>query len=185
MHEGKFSYWLAYMLALTIVVYIIGRLFPRKWIKEDKFPFRSFGFEKEGKIYDKIKIKKWKTKYPDASLIMHKIFPKIPVKRLDASSPEKVSVLLKESCVAETTHVVAILLGFFALFFWMSVTSIILTILYALVQIPPIIIQRYNRPRLKKSLRLIIKTLPAKEHKTNNETIEEPMSERTGETISA
>ena len=144
------------MLALTLVIYVIGRIFPRKWIREDKFPFQSFGFEKNGKIYDKIKIKKWKTKWPDASRIMHKIFPKIPVKRFDDKSPEKVKVLLKESCVAETTHIVAFLFSFFALLFWMSVLSIILTVLYALVNIPPILIQRYNRPRLKKSLRFII-----------------------------
>lgn len=153
MHEGKFSYWLLYLLSLTVVIYVIGRIFPRKWIKEDKFPFRSFGFEKEGKIYDKIKIKKWKAKWPDASRIIHKIIPIIPVKRFDDKSPEKVKVLLEESCVAETTHVVAFVFGFFALFFWMSVLGVILTILYELVNIPPILIQRYNRPRLMRALR--------------------------------
>ena len=90
MNKGKFIYWLAYMLAITVGIYVIGRIFPRKWIKEDKFPFRSFAFEKNGKIYDKIKIKKWKTKWPDASMVIHKIIPQIPVKRFDDKSPEKV-----------------------------------------------------------------------------------------------
>lgn len=155
MNKGKFIYWLAYMLAITVGIYVIGRIFPRKWIKEDKFPFRSFAFEKNGKIYDKIKIKKWKTKWPDASMVIHKIIPQIPVKRFDDKSPEKVKTLIKESCVAETTHIVAFVLSFFALFFWFSIVSIILTVMYALVNIPPILIQRYNRPRLVRTLRVM------------------------------
>lgn len=152
MNKGKFIYWLAYMLAITVGIYVIGRIFPRKWIKEDKFPFRSFAFEKNGKIYDKIKIKKWKTKWPDASMVIHKIIPQIPVKRFDDKSPEKVKTLIKESCVAETTHVVAFVLGFFAIFLWGSVLGVLLTIVYALANIPPILIQRYNRPRLMRAL---------------------------------
>lgn len=183
MNKGKFIYWFAYMLTITVVIYVIGRVFPRKWIKEDKFPYRSFKFEKNGKIYDKIKIKNWKAKYPDASLIMHKIIPKIPVKRIDTKYPDKVKVLIKESCIAETTHVFGIMLGCFALFFWTSVISIILTILYAIVQIPPILIQRYNRPRLKKSLCLITKFSENKENETANEKLAIP--EYIGETISA
>ena len=152
MNKGKFIYWLAYMLTITVGIYIIGRIFPRKWIKEDKFPFRSFAFEKNGRIYDKIKIKKWKTKWPDASKLIHKIIPQIPVKRFDDKSPEKVKTLIKESCVAETTHVVAFVLGFFAIFLWGSVLGVLLTIVYALANIPPILIQRYNRPRLMRAL---------------------------------
>lgn len=152
MNKGKFIYWLAYMLTITVGIYIIGRIFPRKWIKEDKFPFRSFAFEKNGRIYDKIKIKKWKTKWPDASKLIHKIIPCIPVKRFDEKSPKKVKTLIKESCVAETTHIVAFVLGFFAIFLWGSVLGVLLTIVYALANIPPILIQRYNRPRLMRAL---------------------------------
>jgi len=150
MEQGKFIYWLAYILTITILIYIIGRVFPRKWIKEEKFPFYSFGFEKNGKIYNKIKVKNWKTKYPDASKIMHKIFPKIPEKKLDEKTPEKIYILIKESCVAETTHIISIILGFLGLLFWKSIYCVILTLLYAIFQIPAIIIQRYNRPRLMK-----------------------------------
>ena len=52
---------LGYLLIVGIAIFLIGRLFPRRWISADRFIFRSFAFEKEGKIYDKIKISKWKT----------------------------------------------------------------------------------------------------------------------------
>lgn len=147
---------LLYLLTITVVIFLIGRIYPRKWIKEDKFPFKSYKREKGGKIYEKIGIRKWKTKFPDFSTIITKILPKfMPKKRLDGKDIEKIPVLIKESCVAESTHIVALFLGFGCVIVSPNACGWIFAILYGLCNIPPILIQRYNRPRLKASVRFV------------------------------
>ena len=181
----NFVYCLIYLIVITITIFLIGRFFPRRWIFESKFPFRSYKIEKDGKIYEKIGIRKWKTIWPDASMILHGLFPKhYPKKRLESNNVEKIPVLIKESCIAESTHVIAGILGFVCIAIWRGMGGIITSIVYFLANVPPIIIQRYNRPRLKKSLRLV-------EKRQNKEFVikyEEPkegvMSEYNGETIS-
>ena len=146
------------ILGSGLLVFILGRVFPRKWINPDLFYFRSWKWEKEGKCYEKIAIKKWKTKWPDFSNIITKIFPKImPKKRLDMSAIEKLPILIRESCVAEATHTICFILGFIPLFIWPGVASVVLGVLWALTHIPPIIIQRYNRPRFKETLKIFSK----------------------------
>lgn len=138
-----------YLLIVSVVVFLVGRFIPKKWIKEDKFPFKSFKFEKDGKIYEKIKIKKWKTKLPDASLVLNKIIPKlIPTKRIKNDQKNKIGILIKETCIAESTHFTAGILGFGCYYLWKSKCSLLISALYFLANIPFIFIQRYNRPRL-------------------------------------
>lgn len=140
-------YCVAYIAIVGIIVFIGGRLFPRKWINENKFPFKSFKFEKNGKIYDYIKIKKWKTKLPDASCILYKIMPK---KRLETKSTEYAKVLIKESCIAESTHVIVGALSWICILIWKRKHGLYVAIIFNILNLPFILIQRYNRPRLKK-----------------------------------
>ena len=146
------------ILGSGLLVFILGRVFPRKWINPYSFLFKSWKWENEGKVYEKIAIKKWKTKWPDFSNIVTKIFPKVmPKKRLDMSASQKLPVLIKESCVAETTHAICFFLGFIPLAIWPGVASAVLGVLWALTHIPPIIIQRYNRPRFKQTIARVSK----------------------------
>ena len=147
----EFLYCLIYLLFISVFIYVIGRIYPRKYIFENAFPFNSFAFEKQGKIYDKINIKKWKTKLPDASLVMCKIFPKhILKKRIDKKTC--IPLLIKETCVAEATHFFACIFGFGCTYIWRKNGGFILSVAYAIANIPFILIQRYNRPRLKRAL---------------------------------
>lgn len=140
-----------YLAVTSVTIFLCGRFYPRKWIFEDSFPYKSFSFEKEGSVYDKIKIRRWKTKWPDASMVFYRLFPKhYPKKRIENGNVEKIPVLIKESCVAETTHVIASILGFGCIYIWRGAGGIIMSVLYLIPNIPPVIIQRYNRPRLKK-----------------------------------
>lgn len=87
---------LLYLLISGICVFLLGRIFPRKWITENSFPFKSFSFEKNGKIYEKIGIKRWKTKLPDASLILYRFIPKLmPKKDLKLARKKKFPFLSK------------------------------------------------------------------------------------------
>lgn len=153
----EFLHCIIYLASMGILVFLIGRYFPRKWILENKFPFCDFKFEDNGLFYERIfKIKKWKTKWPDASMILHKFFPKhYPKKRIERCDKQKIPVLIKESCIAESTHVIAGLLGFLCIKIWKKSGGIVLSITWALFNLPPILIQRYNRPRLKRALLLI------------------------------
>ena len=35
---------------MSILVFLLGRVFPRKWLCPNSFPFKSYAFEKEGKL---------------------------------------------------------------------------------------------------------------------------------------
>ena len=142
---------IVYIIVSGLVVFFIGRIIPRSWIKENSFPFKSFKFEKEGKIYEKIKIQKWKTRLPDASVVINKIVPNfMPIKRLNIKSKDKVKILIKESCVAESNHFIVAVLGLFCSVIWNKSGGRIIAVSYFLFNVPFIIIQRYNRPRLKR-----------------------------------
>ena len=144
----EFINCIIYLIFSGIIIFIIGRIYPRRWIKPNSFLMKSFPFEKQGKIYEKLHIKKWKTKLPDASLILGKLFPWLmPTKRLNNNKPTKIALLLKETCVAESTHFFAILTGFACIRIWRRY-GFIISILNSLWHIPFILIQRYNRPRL-------------------------------------
>lgn len=138
-----------FLLISGLIIFIIGRIFPRKYIYENKFPFKSYKFEKQGSIYNKLKIKKWKTKMLDASVLFNKIMPKIlPKKRINNNKKENIEILIKETCVAEMTHFVAGILGLLCIRIWRRLGGKIIAILYLLWNMMYVIIQRYNRPRL-------------------------------------
>lgn len=140
----------AYLILSGLLVFFLGRIFPRKWIKANKFPFKSYKWEREGKIYDKLKIKRWKTRLPDASVIVGRFFPKfLPKKRIDekVNNNEKIATLIKESCVAEGTHFLSAVLGLYCAKLCKRWGTAI-AIFWGLWNLPFILIQRYNRPRL-------------------------------------
>ena len=145
----KFLYCILYLIISGVIIFFVGRIYPRKWINENKFPYKSFKFEKEGKFYNKLRVNKWKTKLPDASVIICKVIPKfMPVKRIKTNKKEEINVLLKETCVAESTHFIAALTGFFCIKIWKSLGGWLISIIYLIWNYLFIIIQRYNRPRL-------------------------------------
>ena len=144
-----------YLLLSGLVIFLIGRIFPRRWIYPDKYPFKSLPFERQGRIYERLKIKRWKAKLPDASRILGKLFPWLmPVKKLEGNSAKKVAVLCKETCVAEMTHTLAALTGFFCVRIWKnSGFGVLISVANALWHLPFIMIQRYNRPRFLRTMK--------------------------------
>ena len=148
---------LIFLIISGLIIFFIGRLIPRRFIKENKYPYKSFLVEKNGEIYNKINIKRWKTKLPDASVIVSKLFKKLkikfpykffPVKRINRYDKESINILIKESCIAETNHILAGIIGFGCTMIWKNIGGWIISILYFLWNVPFVLIQRYNRPRL-------------------------------------
>ena len=56
-----------YILVVGLGCFFAGLLVPREKIDENKFPFKAFKWEKSGAVYEKLHIKKWKSKLPEMS----------------------------------------------------------------------------------------------------------------------
>lgn len=135
-----------YIAILGVVSFIVGRLLPACMFHTDRFPYKSYKWEKNGVIYNKLKIRKWQSKVPD----MSRLFPKlIQPKKMQANYEKDLPVMIRETCIAEFIHALLCLAIFYCLWLWPGVGGIIVCILYILIgNIPFILIQRYNRPRL-------------------------------------
>ena len=160
------------MAALGILCFPAGRLLARISFRADKSPFCPFEFEKNGKFYEKLKIKSWQNKTPDVSRMFSKIVPRKSLETAPVTA-EKLGMMINETCVAEITHVILSILGIALMFLWPGAGGIILFLVYVLLgNLPFIMIQRYNRPRLCKLRR----ALEAKE-KRNAKAAEIPQSD--------
>lgn len=148
----------AIYLALTgIVGFFAGRLMPKRWIKPEQGWFRSFAFEKNGAVYEKLGIRKWQNKVPDMSRILPFM---MPPKNLSGDYEQRLPVMIRETCVAEIIHMAVAFLGLPCLWIWPGAGGIAVTAIFVgLLNVPYILIQRYNRPRL---LRLQQKILSRK-----------------------
>lgn len=140
---------LIFILISLAMTFICEKL-PAKLYNYKRWMFRERHWEKGGKIYDSIfKVKKWKAKLPEISDFMRWRFNK---KHLAETNNNYLSVFITESCKAEFTHwliiISTVIFNFWNGFF----SSFLLFLLATILNFPYIIIQRYNRPRL---LRLI------------------------------
>ena len=145
----RFLYSILYLLLLGILCFPMGRLLAKISFLADCFPFRSFPFERKGKLYEKIGIRNWQSKAPDISKLIPGIVPRKEIpKRPDAEALRR---MINETCVAELTHVLLCLAGIALLWVWPGAGGLILFVVYFLLgNVPFILIQRYNRPRLQK-----------------------------------
>ncbi len=136
------------MLFISISSFFLGRMLPYRWFHYDKFPYKSFAFEREGKIYLRLHINKWHNKVPD----MSQIFPQLmPSKKMTDNSEETLKTMIVETCIAEFVHWVLCLLALLNLRIWHGWVGVLATCLYIFIgNVPFCLIQRYNRPRFVK-----------------------------------
>ena len=142
-----------FMALAGLASQLLGSLLPRRIFHGDRPPFAPFGWEKNGKVYERLHIRRWKDHVPDMSRIMkNMVKKKLPA----GSSSAHMNLLVQETCVAELIHALLIVAGLWLLHIWPGIGGWIVYLVYALVgNLPFIIIQRYNRPRL---VRLVEKT---------------------------
>ena len=132
-----------------VVMRYLGNLYDREWFSCDKFPFRPFSWEKQGKLYRRLRVKKWKDRVPDASKRHKDMYEKKVSTRPDK---ENLRRLIQETCVAEIVHYQLILLSLPVLRIWPGWGGIICFGLCVVGNLVFAIIQRYNRPRLVRAL---------------------------------
>lgn len=158
------SWWLIVIIAISsilgmiaingIIAIIFCKWLPKKWFAGEKKLFNPS--KKECKFYEKLGIKKWK----DLNIDLGKLngFKKDKVE----NSPEHIERFILENNMGFVEHLVSAIVSIFALFilpmkFWLPmalpivVTSFILNVL-------PIMILRYNMPRLKTMLKFSLRS---------------------------
>ena len=135
-----------YLAATGIIGFFAGRIIPKKWLRPDKGLFRCFPFEKGGKIYEKLGIRRWQNKVPDMSRILPFM---MPAKKLDRDFEERLPDMICETCIAEIIHLLLCFSGLYCLKLWPGAGGFAVTAIYILfLNLPFVLIQRYNRPRL-------------------------------------
>lgn len=144
------------MILLDIAVWIIihvGVSYLMTHIPLDSFDadsclYRQRKWERGGKIYVRIfRLKKWKRRLPDGAALFQKGFRKKHLKELDEVYLDD---FIRETCRAELAHWIMFALSP-VFFIWNPWYVGIVMIVYALlINLPCIIIQRYNRIRLKR-----------------------------------
>lgn len=137
-------------LFFQVLAAIISRKIPSKWCTVDSFLFKERKWEKGGKLYSKLfKVKKWKKFLPDGAAVMKNGYRK---RNLKDSSKENLELFLEESCRAELAHLLAIV-PFWVFGLFAPIQIIAYMLVYALlINMPCVIVQRFNRPRVVKLL---------------------------------
>lgn len=135
-----------YLAVTGLLSFVIGRLIPPGKMNWQHFPFRPLHGERNGLIYKKIGIHRWQDKVPDMSRIFLNLMPQKKIKSVDQNS---LLIMIQETCIAELIHTVLCLTGLYCMKLWRGIGGIILAMLnVVLFNLPFILIQRYNRPRL-------------------------------------
>lgn len=135
-----------YFMAIGTVGFFVGRVIPKHWLKPCEGIFKCRSHEQEGKLYEGIGIKKWQKKVPDMSRILPFL---MPPKNLLGDYQSRLPVMIQETCKAELIHILLCIAGLPAMKILPGVGGILVYLLYVVVfNLPYILIQRYNRPRL-------------------------------------
>lgn len=144
--------WLFFHLSISLGLLKV----PYSWLSDAhklNRVFKKRDFEQEGKFWrNTFKVHKWKDILPDGASLFNAGYKK---KKLPSAQIESLELFIKETKRAELTH---ILLIFPAPIFylWNPQWAGHLMIGYALiVNLPFIIIQRYNRLRLQKIIKAL------------------------------
>ena len=139
---------LFYMAAAGVVSFLLGRLVPKRWFHPQCVPWRCRPAEQ--RLWERLRVKQWQARVPDMSRIFTGI---MPAKKLTRETMADLPRMLQETCVAEGTHTVLCAAGLAMLWLWPGIGGICVTAVYIVLgNLPFIIIQRYNRPRLQKLL---------------------------------
>lgn len=134
------------VILIDAVVAIITRALPKKRLSAFNPIFVIS--KKERKFLDKLKIKAWKDKIPEMGRFLCD-FDKTKVQENPTS--EYLLKFLDETVVAEIMHFMSIFAGFLLLLIPIAnaqISILFVVLVNALLQIPPVLVQRYNRPKL-------------------------------------
>ncbi len=141
------------ILAWVVIQLGIGYLsskIPLDQLDPDQWFFQTFAWEKGGEIYQKLfHVRSWKHLIPNGSALYLGAFS---IKNLPTRDPAYLERWLKETIRSEICHWRMIIPSVF-FFLWNNVVLGWVMVAYALLSnLVPIILQHYNRPRMRKLL---------------------------------
>jgi glycosyl-4,4'-diaponeurosporenoate acyltransferase len=121
---------------------------------------RQYGWERTGKIYERLGIRSWKDGLPEAGGLFRGGFAK---RRLESHDADYLGRFALETSRAECSHWLtwSLSLTFFAWNPWQ--VGVVMVIYGALANAPFILVQRYNRARLHR----LIQALARRAHRNN------------------
>lgn len=142
----KFLLDLGILLIDSIIVTLLSTKLPDRCYDYRSWLFSERKFENSGVFYQRVfRVKRWKDRLPEISDLIRSAFPKKSVKEFEKEYMEK---FLLESCRSEFAHWCIICSAIIFLFFEGMEAFFCMLLISALVNLPFIIIQRYNRPRI-------------------------------------
>lgn len=142
----QYLFFAAYVIIVGAVVGKLGQFLPRGRFRYDRFPFKPYFWERDGKVYrDRLHIDRWKDKMTDMSKAGGKVEAKTATRN---ESSAGLLHTIQEMCVAETVHTVLICLGLSFFAFLRRWYALFFFVAYTLANLMDIIIMRYNRPRV-------------------------------------
>ncbi len=137
----------AIVLLPSLFIALIIRVLPSKWFDPNLKIYRVS--DKERKFLVKIGIKKWKDKIPEAGKLVN--FKKDKIEK--PNDVEYLNKFLKEMCYGECLHICCIISSLIGMCFMPNGCfwniSFVIAMIYSLLNVPSILIQRYNRPRFQ------------------------------------
>ena len=134
------------LLAIDAIVAAIVHALPRKWFNPFKKIYKVFDWER--KFYTKIGIKKWKDMIPETGAALTG-FGKDKV--IDLKTKEYVMKFMEETVYAEVLHFLSFIVSFVVIFINLKLAWLVgipMILCNGVLQIMPVMTQRYNRPKL-------------------------------------
>ncbi len=131
---------------IQLLMTLLCNLFDIYRFDPNSFFFKCHKWENDGKVYKTLfKIHRWKHLLPDGAKVEKNGFEK---KYLKNYENDYLKEFIHQTCRAELSHWLQIL-PFWVFGFWCPFYMIWIMLFYALlVNLPCILAQRYNRPRL-------------------------------------
>ncbi|WP_010632613.1 hypothetical protein [Sporolactobacillus vineae] len=133
-------------IILSLINTFISIKLPISLFHADSWLYRERSWERKGQIYqDYVWVKKWKNQLPELSDFLTFLFSKKKMAQLDQ---DYLYLFVLETCRAELTHW-CIIWSMLAYSLWRGTHSSILVLFIAVaLNLPYVVIQRYNRPRV-------------------------------------
>lgn len=167
---------------MSAIIMFITRILPSKVFSPYRKRFKVF--DKESKLYNKLKVKKWKDKIPELGKLSG--FAKTEI--AEPNNPKYIYKFLTENCIAEALHFYSIIAGLLVFIFlpreYVFTIGLPIFFLNMFLHAMPILVQRYLRPKFVKiynRLKVQSEKAVAQEQDKNgqnNENIDE-MDEKT------
>lgn len=149
--------WLVFHLGIGFACSKI----PLDWLRPECRFFHAYAWEDGGELYQRLfRVRAWKRYIPNGSALYKGTFS---IKNLPTNDIAYLQRWLKESVRTEVCHWLMILPGFL-FFLWNDVIiGWVMTAYAFLNNLVPIIVQRFNRPRMRRLLARLEAAHPAQQ----------------------